>query len=110
VVVSVRVTVVVPETHPSTLAVISLLDASGVYCLRPFDAAVRTDRPSDEEELVVDDEPEVTDAHAPRLRQQYNEVRTSYGGAEALAEIDETIDVVLLDRRMPLSGAVARNR
>ena len=54
--------------------------------------------------LVVDDEPEVTDAYALRLRQRYGEVRTAYGGEEALAAMDDEIDVVLLDRRMPFSG------
>jgi len=54
--------------------------------------------------LVVDDEREVTDAYALRLRQRYDDVRTAYGGEEALAAMDETIDVVLLDRRMPFSG------
>lgn len=54
--------------------------------------------------LIVDDEPEVTDAYALRLRQRYDDVRTAYGGEEALEEMDEDIDVVLLDRRMPFSG------
>jgi DNA-binding response OmpR family regulator len=54
--------------------------------------------------LVVDDEPEVTDAYALRLRQRYDDVRTAYGGEEALAAIDDDVDVVLLDRRMPFSG------
>jgi len=54
--------------------------------------------------LVVDDEPEVTDAYALRLRQRYDEVRTAYGGEAALAVIDDAVDVVLLDRRMPFSG------
>lgn len=54
--------------------------------------------------LVVDDEPEVTDAYALRLRQEYDDVRTAYGGEEALAVMDEDVDVVLLDRRMPYSG------
>ena len=59
---------------------------------------------SDATVLVVDDEPEVTDAYALRLRQRYEDVRTAYGGEEALAAMDEDIDVVLLDRRMPFSG------
>jgi DNA-binding response OmpR family regulator len=54
--------------------------------------------------LVVDDEPEVTDAYALRFRQRYEGVQTAYGGQEALAEMDDGIDVVLLDRRMPMSG------
>jgi DNA-binding response OmpR family regulator len=56
--------------------------------------------------LVVDDEREVTDAYALRLRRRYADVRTAYGGEEALAAMDEDgdVDVVLLDRRMPYSG------
>ena len=54
--------------------------------------------------LVVDDEREVTDAYALRLRGRYGDVRTAYGGEEALAAVDEEVDVVLLDRRMPYSG------
>jgi DNA-binding response OmpR family regulator len=54
--------------------------------------------------LVVDDEREVTDAYALRLGRRYGDVRTAYGGEEALAAMDGTVDVVLLDRRMPFSG------
>jgi DNA-binding response OmpR family regulator len=54
--------------------------------------------------LVVDDEREVVDAYALRLRQRYDDVRTAYGGEEALEAMDEQIDVVMLDRRMPYSG------
>jgi DNA-binding response OmpR family regulator len=50
--------------------------------------------------LVVDDEEEVADVYALRLRNEY-ETRTAYGGEEALETIDEHVDVVLLDRRMP---------
>jgi len=54
--------------------------------------------------LVVDDEPDVADAYALRLEERYD-VRTAYGGAEALETIDDQVHVVLLDRRMPeLSG------
>jgi DNA-binding response OmpR family regulator len=54
--------------------------------------------------LVVDDEQEVADAYTLRLRQRYD-TRTAYGGPEALDVVDESVDVVLLDRRMPdLSG------
>jgi DNA-binding response OmpR family regulator len=54
--------------------------------------------------LVVDDEREVADVYALRLREEY-ETRTAYGGEEALAELDPAVDVVLLDRRMPdISG------
>ncbi|QSG05737.1 HalX domain-containing protein [Halapricum desulfuricans] len=50
--------------------------------------------------LVVDDEPDVADAYAAQLRDRYT-VRTAYGGQQALEAVDETVDVVLLDRRMP---------
>jgi DNA-binding response OmpR family regulator len=53
--------------------------------------------------LVVDDQPEVTDAYALKLRDHYD-VETAYGGEEALETVDETVDVMLLDRRMPTSG------
>ncbi len=54
--------------------------------------------------LVVDDEREVADVYALRLGDEY-ETETAYGGEEALTSIDEDVDVVLLDRRMPdLSG------
>ncbi|MFB6183984.1 MAG: response regulator [Haloarculaceae archaeon] len=54
--------------------------------------------------LVVDDEQEVADVYSLRLQSEYT-VKTAYGGTQALEKIDEDIDVVLLDRRMPdLSG------
>ena len=55
--------------------------------------------------LIVDDEPNVVEAYALWLGDEYGEIRTAAGGEEALAVIDDDIDVVLLDRRMPeLSG------
>lgn len=55
--------------------------------------------------LVVDDEQEVADAYALRLR-GFCDVDTAYGGEEALSIVnDAPIDVVLLDRHMPdMSG------
>jgi len=54
--------------------------------------------------LIVDDEPDVTDAYAAQLREQY-EVTTAYSGQAALDALGPAIDVVLLDRRMPdISG------
>ncbi len=50
--------------------------------------------------VVVDDEKEVADAYALRLRDRYDVV-TVYGGEEALEVIDDDTDVVLLDRFMP---------
>jgi len=54
--------------------------------------------------LVVDDEPDVADAYAAQLQEEFI-VSTAYGGQEALDKIDDAVDVVLLDRRMPdISG------
>jgi len=52
--------------------------------------------------LVVDDEKEVADVYALRLRDAFD-TETAYGGEAALDAIGdgEGIDVVLLDRRMP---------
>jgi DNA-binding response OmpR family regulator len=50
--------------------------------------------------LIVDDEAEVADVYALRLRAEYD-TETAYGGEEALEAVDESVDVVLLDRRMP---------
>jgi DNA-binding response OmpR family regulator len=55
---------------------------------------------SDPVVLIVDDEDTVADTYALRLQGRY-ETRTAYGGEEALAEVDEHVDAVLLDRRMP---------
>jgi len=54
--------------------------------------------------LVVDDDPDVADSYAAFIRDQY-EVRTAYSGEAALERLDDDVDVVLLDRRMPdMSG------
>ncbi|MFB6302877.1 MAG: response regulator [Haloferacaceae archaeon] len=54
--------------------------------------------------LVADDERALVDLYAKFLESEYD-VRTATGGAEALEKVDEAVDVVLLDRRMPdLSG------
>jgi DNA-binding response OmpR family regulator len=53
--------------------------------------------------LIVDDERNVADVYALRL--DGYDTRVAYSGAGALEQYDETVDVVLLDRRMPdLSG------
>ncbi|MDF9746627.1 MULTISPECIES: HalX domain-containing protein [Natrinema] len=60
-----------------------------------------TDTPS---VLIVEDEPDLANLYAAWLDDECD-VETAYDGNEALDAIDETIDVVLLDRRMPgLSG------
>src|SRR6056297_1488433 len=50
--------------------------------------------------LVVDDNRAIANTYTAFLSDEYS-VRTAYDGSEALAELDPTVDVVLLDRRMP---------
>lgn len=50
--------------------------------------------------LVVDDEKSVAEAYSLWLKSEYD-VETAFDGGEALELVDETTDVVLLDRRMP---------
>lgn len=50
--------------------------------------------------LVVEDEADLADLYADWLADKF-EVRTAYNGDDAIEHLDETIDVVLLDRRMP---------
>jgi DNA-binding response OmpR family regulator len=54
--------------------------------------------------LVVDDEEGLADLYAIWLRDQFT-VETAYDGQEALDALDDSVDVVLLDRQMPgISG------
>lgn len=50
--------------------------------------------------LVVDDERDIADLYTTWLDMN-NEVRTAYGGEEALEKVDSDVDVVFLDRQMP---------
>ena len=50
--------------------------------------------------LIVDDEAEVAETYALRLEGSY-ETRIAHGGEEALEVMDDDVDAVLLDRRMP---------
>jgi DNA-binding response OmpR family regulator len=50
--------------------------------------------------LVVEDETDLADLYATWLSDSYR-VRVANGGHEALDELDDDVDVVLLDRRMP---------
>ena len=54
--------------------------------------------------LIVDDEPDLADLYASWLPEKYA-VDTAYDGRGALDTLDDSVDVVLLDRRMPgMSG------
>ncbi|ESS06050.1 MAG: HoxA-like transcriptional regulator [uncultured archaeon A07HB70] len=50
--------------------------------------------------LVVEDEADLADFFATVLQQEY-EVRVALDGTEAVEAYDESVDVALLDRRMP---------
>lgn len=66
----------------------------------------RTDGGNSSTVLVVDDEPELADLYAAWLREEYD-VRTAYGGREALAVLESgvEVDVASIDRLMPrMSG------
>jgi predicted DNA binding protein/DNA-binding response OmpR family regulator len=58
------------------------------------------DTESDPVVLVVDDDRDLADTCEYWLRDDY-EVRVAYGGESALDLMDDAVDVVLLDRRMP---------
>lgn len=51
--------------------------------------------------LVVDNQEDVVDVYAVYLEDAGYEVRRAYNGGEALAELDDDVDVVLLDLKMP---------
>ena len=54
--------------------------------------------------LVVEDDHSLADLYTEWLADSYT-VETAYNGTDALEQVDETVDVVLLDRMMPgLSG------
>ena len=54
--------------------------------------------------LIVDDEPDLADLFAYWVEQTHA-VEVAYSGHEALQIVDDSVDVILLDRRMPqLSG------
>lgn len=50
--------------------------------------------------LIVEDETELADLYSSWLDDRYT-VITAYSGSQALALLDDAIDVVLLDRRLP---------
>ena len=60
--------------------------------------------PNEPTVLIVEDEPDLANLYAAWLREACD-VETAYNGSQALEAIDESVDIVLLDRRMPgLSG------
>lgn len=66
----------------------------------------KTEGGSDEETtvLIVDDEHDLADLYEAWLSDDFD-VRIAYDGESALEQLDDDVDVVLLDRRMPtLSG------
>jgi len=60
----------------------------------------RTDAGTTPTVLVVDDQPELTSLYATWLSGPFV-VRTANDGTEALERLDDAVDVVLLDRRIP---------
>ncbi|WP_435346306.1 response regulator [Haloarchaeobius sp. HRN-SO-5] len=64
------------------------------------ETATSDDTDPDGTVLVVDDDVDLADTYALWLRDSY-EVRTAYGGDEALDACDVSVDHVVLDRRMP---------
>lgn len=51
--------------------------------------------------LVVEDEQDLADMYAAYLDDEFS-VEVAYSGEQALETIDESFDIVLLDRRMPV--------
>lgn len=62
------------------------------------DGTTRSEQPS---VLIVDDESDLADTYAAYLADSFD-VSVVYGGQEAFDVLDDTVDVVLLDRRMPV--------
>lgn len=55
--------------------------------------------------LIVEDESDLADIYATWLEEKYR-VRIANSGGEAVKKLDDEIDVILVDRRMPgLCGA-----
>lgn len=55
--------------------------------------------------LVVEDEKDLADLYAMWLREAGYTAEVAYGGKEALEKLEDPIDIVFLDRRMPgISG------
>jgi DNA-binding response OmpR family regulator len=59
-----------------------------------------TDRPT---VAIVEDERQLADLYAEWLSEEY-EVRTAYRADEAMKVIDDDVDILLLDRRLPAAS------
>lgn len=74
------------------------------YCVMLATTSMSQVRDDHTSVLVVDDDPEVGEVFADHLRDEF-EVQLATSGPEALELLKDSVDVVLLDRRMPtLSG------
>jgi CheY-like chemotaxis protein len=51
--------------------------------------------------LIVDDEEEICSMYQTYFKNEGFRTRTAQSGAEALLKVDDDVDIVLLDRRMP---------
>lgn len=51
--------------------------------------------------LIVDDEEEICNMYQTYFKNEGFRTRTAQSGAEALLKVDDDVDIVLLDRRMP---------
>jgi CheY-like chemotaxis protein len=51
--------------------------------------------------LIADDEAEICDMYQAYFENEGFRTRVAYGGPETLLKVDDNVDVVLLDRRMP---------
>jgi DNA-binding response OmpR family regulator len=69
---------------------------------QPMSNTVQPSNPSDNSAsvLIVEDERQLADLYAMWLAGTYD-VETAYNGKEALSKLDDSVNVVLLDRRMP---------
>lgn len=56
---------------------------------------------NDQTVLVVEDAPEIADLYRNCLRAEGYDVRMAHTVADGLASLDESVDVALLDRRLP---------
>ena len=68
--------------------------------LHPPQSMVTQDTDKRGRVLVVDDEPDVAEVQAVRLKTAY-ETSVAYGGEDALEQAGPGVDAILLDRRMP---------